>query len=95
MSSTEARRERMQRILKLLAQNPSGLNPHEIARKTEIITEITMDRLHKYLAELVWSDLIFCVNGKYMLLGNAPVENKRKRERETNKERETEDVKKQ
>jgi DNA-binding IclR family transcriptional regulator len=81
MSNTDGRRERTQRILKLLEKHPAGLNPHQIAHDTQLITEITMDRLHKYLAELKWADMLIDINGRYMLIPKTPLKT-RKRERE-------------
>ena len=88
MSTTEARRERIERILKLLKKSPM-LNPHQIARETGILTEITMDRLHKYLQELTWADMILNINGRYKLFADTPSKTrKRERERENIRKRE-------
>jgi hypothetical protein len=86
MSTTEARRERIERILKLLKKRPM-LNPHEIAKETSLITEITMDRLHKYLQELCWSDMLIAINGRYRVFPATPSKT-RKRERERKNQRE-------
>ena len=83
MSTTEARRERIERILKLLKKSPM-LNSHEIAKQTNLLTEITMDRLHKYLAELTWGDYIVAINGRYRMFPETPSKT-RERERERNK----------
>lgn len=70
MSTTDGRRERMQRLLKCLAEckNSSGLTPNEIAQRTELLTEIQMDRLYKYLAELEWSGIIVKQGNRYCLM---------------------------
>ena len=85
MSTTEGRRERIQRILKLLSKTPSGLEINEIAQKTMLITEITMDRLYKYMAELEWSNLIVQHDLKWMLNIGA---SSKTRERERKNQRE-------
>ena len=88
MSATEGRRERIQRILKLLRTNPRGLETHEIAQKTMLITEITMDRLHKYLAELEWANLIIQHDLKWtLILGTPSIHREREREKERKRER--------
>jgi len=90
MSTTEGRRERIERILKLLKKRPL-LNAHEIAKQTNLLTEITMDRLHKYLSELTWADMLINVNNRYTLgmeISMAPSKTRvREREREREKER--------
>jgi len=93
MSTTEGRRERIERILKLLKNRPL-LNAHEIAKETNLLTEITMDRLHKYLSELTWADMLIATNGRYHLFPGAPWktrvrERERERERKKCRERET------
>jgi len=92
-STTEGRRERIERILKLLKKRPM-LNAHEIAKQTNLLTEITMDRLHKYLSELTWADMLINVNNRYTLgmeISMAPSKTRvRERERERKKYRERE-----
>jgi len=88
MSTTEGRRERIERILKLLKKSPM-LNAHEIAKETNLLTEVTMDRLHKYLQELTWADMLIATNGRYHLFPGAPWKTRvREREREREKLRE-------
>jgi hypothetical protein len=93
VSTTEGRRERIERILKLLKKRPL-LNAHEIAKQTNLLTEITMDRLHKYLSELTWADMLINVNNRYTLsmeISLAPSKTRvRERERERKKYRERE-----
>jgi len=90
MSTTEGRRERIERILKLLKKRPL-LNAHEIAKETNLLTEITMDRLHKYLSELTWADMLIATNGRYHLFPGTPWKTRvRERERERKKCRERE-----
>jgi len=84
MSTTEGRRERIERILKLLKKRPM-LNPHEIAKETNLLTEVTMDRLHKYLSELTWADMVLATNGRYTLF---PMASSKSRVRERERERE-------
>ena len=70
------------------------LNAHEIAKQTNLLTEITMDRLHKYLSELTWADMLINVNNRYTLgmeISMAPSKTRvRERERERKKYRERE-----
>ena len=48
-----------------------------------LITEITMDRLHKYLAELEWANLIIQHDLKWtLILGTPSIHRERERERE-------------
>lgn len=70
MSTTDGRRERMQRLLKCLyeSKNPAGLTPNEIAQRTELLTEIQMDRLYKYLAELEWCGMIVKHGNRYRIM---------------------------
>jgi hypothetical protein len=70
MSTTDGRRERMQRLLKCLCEckNSSGLTPNEIAQRTELLTEIQMDRLYKYLAELEWCGMLVKHGNRYKLM---------------------------
>jgi len=93
LSTTEGRRERIERILKLLKKRPL-LNAHEIAKQTNLLTEITMDRLHKYLSELTWADMLININNRYTLameISMAPSKTRvRERERERKKYRERE-----
>ena len=70
MSTTDGRRERMQRLLKCLyeSKNSTGLTPNEIAQRTELLTEIQMDRLYKYLAELEWCGMIVKQGNRYKIM---------------------------
>jgi len=71
------------------------LNAHEIAKQTNLLTEITMDRLHKYLSELTWADMLININNRYTLgmeISLAPSKTRvseRERERKKCRERET------
>jgi len=88
MSTTEGRKQRMERLLIILRQTQKPLTPNEIAQKTELLTEITMDRLYKYLAELEWSGLILKQGNRYSIFLDSSIKNKRERriKRETKKE---------
>lgn len=70
------------------------LNAHEIAKQTNLLTEITMDRLHKYLSELTWADMLININNRYTLamdISMTPSNSRvRERERERKKCRERE-----
>lgn len=70
MSTTDGRRERMQRLLKCLIEckNSAGLTANEIAQRTELLTEIQMDRLYKYLAELEWCSMIIKQGNRYRIM---------------------------
>jgi hypothetical protein len=83
MSTTEGRRERMQRVLKCLHEAKKPLTPNEIAQRTEILTEVTMDRFFKYLAELEWSGILNKQGNRYSLVSDYPM----KLEREFYRER--------
>ena len=69
------------------------LNAHEIAKQTNLLTEITMDRLHRYLSELTWADMLININNRYTLgmdISMAPSKTRvreREREREVKRER--------
>jgi DNA-binding IclR family transcriptional regulator len=89
LSTTDGRRERIQRLLKCLRQHPRGLETHEIAGKTDLLTEITMDRLHKYLAELEWAGTIQQTDLRWTM---AKPSLHGKREREKNKKRQRKKV---
>lgn len=68
------------------------LNAHEIAKETNLLTEVTMDRLHKYLSELTWADMLIAINGRYTLFPMASSKTRvreRERERKNTRERET------
>ena len=71
------------------------MNAHEIAKQTNLLTEITMDRLHKYLSELTWADMLININNRYTLgmeISLAPSKTRvseRERERKKCRERET------
>jgi len=69
MSTTDGRRERMQRLLKCLVEckNSAGLTANEIGQRTLLPTEITMDRLHKYLAELELCAIIVRQGQRYKI----------------------------
>lgn len=86
MSTTEGRKQRIERLLKVLHQAQKSLTPNEIAQKTELLTEITMDRLFKYLAELEWSGLIIKQGNRYTILPADSIKNKRESRRNINKE---------
>ena len=92
MSTTEGRKQRIERLLKCLNLYPNGLEANEIARKTQLLTEITMDRLYKYLAELEWSGLLIQQDLRYMVVRASSMKNERERKikRENKKEKEGE-----
>lgn len=94
MSTTEGRKQRIERLRKILKQYPNGLEANEIAKKTELLTEITMDRLYKYLAELEWSGIIEQHDLKYTIVRASLTKNERERRRNINKEREKKKEKK-
>ena len=66
------------------------LNAHEIAKQTNLLTEITMDRLHKYLSELTWADMLININNRYTLAMDISMAPSKTREREREREREKE-----
>lgn len=79
----------MQRILKLLHEHPEGLTPNAIANKTELLTEIQLDRLYKYLSELEWCGILIHENNIYKLPPwTFSTPHKTAREREKKKKRE-------
>lgn len=92
MSTTDGRKQRMERLRKTLEKYPDGLEANEIALKTELLTEITMDRLYKYLAELEWSGLIIQHDLRYSIVRASSMkyerERRRTKERESKKDRE-------
>jgi sugar-specific transcriptional regulator TrmB len=95
MSTTEGRKQRIERLLKCLNHYSShGLTANEIAHKTQLLTEITMDRLYKYLAELEWSGIIEQTDLHYHVVYASSLKNERERrrikEREMKKEKERE-----
>ena len=92
MSTTEGRKQRIERLLKCLNLYPNGLEANEIARKTQLLTEITMDRLYKYLAELEWSGMLIQQDLRYMVVRASSMKNERERKikRENKKEKEGE-----
>lgn len=88
MSTTDGRRERMQRLLKCLyeCKNSAGLTPNEIAQHTELLTEIQMDRLYKYLAELAWCGMVIKQGNRYKIMnGLSGTFIKKERERRNKK----------
>lgn len=93
MSTTEGRRERMQRILKVLSQSKNALTPNEIAQKTEILTEVTMDRFFKYLAELEWSGILIKQGNRYSLVSGCLMKLEREYYGERDKKKGREKVK--
>lgn len=94
MSTTDGRRERMQRILKLLSKHPEGLEPFEIAGETELLTEITQDTLYKYLANLHWAGTLIRLGGSRYGLSRTSINKlKRERERKSKRKRERKGVK--
>lgn len=59
MSAWENERKgRMTRILDLLEANPEGLSLQTILKETRMVTEITRDRVQKYLEDLEYSGII-------------------------------------
>lgn len=86
MSTTEGRKQRIERLLTVLRQTQKPLTPNEIAQKTELLTEITMNRLYMYLEELVWSDLIIKQGNRYSIFSSDSIKNKRESRRNINKE---------
>jgi hypothetical protein len=58
MTFENRRCDRMQRILELLQNNPDGLQPQTIAKDSNILMEITKERLFMYLRELQWAGKI-------------------------------------
>lgn len=95
MSTTEGRKQRIERLLKCLNLYPNGLEANEIAHKTQLLTEITMDRLYKYLAELEWSGMLLQQDLRYMVVraSSMKVERERKIKRDKEKEKENESQK--
>jgi len=58
----------MTRILELLRANPQGLDLRTIAKETEVLLEITKNRLELYLQELCWGGkIIKGADGRYRL----------------------------
>lgn len=88
MSTTEGRKQRIERLLKCLNLYPNGLEANEIAKKTQLLTEITMDRLYKYLAELEWSGIIAQADLRYYVVHGGFMKNERERRIKRDKERE-------
>lgn len=94
MSTTDGRRERMQRLLKLLKNHPEGLEPYEIAGETNLLEEITQDTLYKYLSNLHWAGTLIRLEGtRYALSQRAVKKLKRERERKRKKQIKEEEVK--
>lgn len=75
----------MQRLLKCLRVAQKPLTPNEIAMRTELLTEISQDRLFRYLTELEWSGLIIKEYNRYRLPRVPSL--KIKRERKTKKKK--------
>src|SRR3972149_611240 len=90
LSTTEGRKNRMEPLLKVLRQAQKPLTPNEIAQRTELLTEITMDRLYKYLEELVWSDILIKQENRYFIFPSSSMKNERERriKKETKKGKE-------
>jgi len=58
----------MTKILELLKANPQGLDLRTIARATDVLTEITKNRLEIYMQELIWCGrVVQGADGKYRL----------------------------
>ena len=85
LSTTEGRRQRIERILKTLRKNKPGLNAHQILQKTELIKEITLGRFYMYMEELMFSDLIIYSKKTQTYILVTPLKT---REREKTKKRE-------
>ena len=79
MSTTEGRKQRIERLLKTLNSYPRELEANEIAQKTQLLTEITMDRLYKYLAELEWSGMVIQTDLRYTVVRASSIKNERER----------------
>jgi len=68
ISFENERRRRMTRILELLRANPQGLDLRTIAKETDVLLEITKNRLELYLQELIWcGKVVRGQDGKYRL----------------------------
>ena len=52
------RKSRMSKILDLLEANPEGLTLQTILKETRMVTEITRDRVQKYMEDLEYSGII-------------------------------------
>ena len=48
----------MSKILDLLEANPEGLTLQTILKETRMVTEITRDRVQKYMEDLEYSGII-------------------------------------
>lgn len=90
MSTTDGRKQRMERLLKCLRLHPAGLEANQIALKTQLLTEITMDRLYKYLSELEWSGIIEQTDLRWRLIYGRSLKFEREIQREKNKKKEKE-----
>jgi DNA-binding HxlR family transcriptional regulator len=69
----------MQRLLKCLRVSQKPLTPNEIAMRTELLTEISQDRLFRYLTELEWSGIIVKEFNRYRLPRTPSMKIKRER----------------
>lgn len=81
----------MQRLIKCLRVAQKPLTPNEIAMRTELLTEISQDRLFRYLNELEWSGLIIKEYNRYRLPYSPSI--KIKRERKTKRKIKKKEVK--
>lgn len=69
----------MERLLKCLRIAQKPLTPNEIAMRTELLTEISQDRLLKYLWELEWSGLLIKQGNRFTLPNTNSLKIKRER----------------
>jgi hypothetical protein len=90
LSTTEGRKQRIERLLQELKKHPSGLEANEIAKKTGLLTEITMDRLYKYLAELEWAGMVKQDDLQYSIVRESSIKNERERKNKTETEKQKE-----
>lgn len=86
MSTTEGRRDRIKRVMDLMLKTRRPLTANEIAAKTQILEEITKERLYIYLENLVWSGQLFQQGNTYMVFAEASSKT-RERERKRKKEK--------
>lgn len=90
MSTTEGRRDRMTRLIKCLLKNPAGLETHEIAGKTRLLEEISLERLHIYLQNLEYSGTIEQIDLHWRIVPGAYIKNERQRKKVGDKGRKQE-----